>query len=66
MCTLKQKFAETESSNNSDPIAIVSGDNIYVVYSTGAVSAIKKSFIHSLKTKELLARCDFWGDLATF
>lgn len=66
MSTLKQRFAETGSSNNSAPIAIVSGDNIYVVYPTGVVSAIGKSFIHSLKTKQLLARCDFWGDLATF
>jgi len=69
------KCAESSIKNRSKPnlvekdhlpIAIVSGDNIYIVDPSGSVSAIKKSGQNSLKTKQLLARCYFWGDLATF
>lgn len=66
MATVKHRLAEKVSSDNSAPMAIVSGENIYIVYPTGSVSAIKKSLAHSLKTKQLLARCNFWGDLTTF
>ena len=47
------------------PIAIVSGDYIYVIYPTGSVSAIKKSLIYPGKIKQILAMCDCWGDIGT-
>jgi hypothetical protein len=47
-------------------MAIVSGENIYIIYPTGTVSKIKKSLANSLQIKKILDNCDFWGDLATF
>lgn len=66
MSTLKQRLDSNLLQKDNYPIAIVSGENIYVIYPTGTVSAIKKSLVYPLKIKQLLAKCDFWGDLATF
>lgn len=66
MSTVTYQSNPKTSSDDNPPIAIVSGENIYIVYSTGTVSAIKKTFTDSLQIRQLLANCDFWGDLATF
>ncbi len=66
MSTVKYQADAVVASDENPPMAIVSGENIYIVYPTGTVSAIKKSLTDCLKIKELLAHCDFWGDLAIF
>ncbi len=66
MSTVTYQSNPKTSADDHPPMAIVSGENIYIVHPTGAVSAIEKTFTDSLEVKQLLANCDFWGDLATF
>lgn len=66
MSTAKYRANIKTALDQNPPMAIVSGESIYIVHPTGAVTAIKKSLTDCLKIKQLLAHCDFWGDLATF
>jgi hypothetical protein len=47
-----------------NPLAILSGENIYVVYPNGKVEAIAVQLAHHSPIEKLLQRCQFWGDLA--
>ncbi|HIK11832.1 MAG TPA: hypothetical protein IGS52_16485 [Oscillatoriaceae cyanobacterium M33_DOE_052] len=50
---------------NADMLAVLSGENIYIVYPNGAVEAIAFALLDRLQNKKLLANCLVWGDLAT-
>lgn len=45
------------------PVAIVSGENIYILHPNGKVEAIAADLMHRSQTKHLLENCLFWGDI---
>jgi hypothetical protein len=58
---------DRDSFNSSEnPLAVLSGDSIYIVYPNGKVEAIASQFLERSRIKTLLHRCQVWGDLAAF
>ncbi|MBK4728808.1 hypothetical protein JJD41_02740 [Oxynema sp. CENA135] len=54
------------AEDSNKPLAVLSGDRVYVVYPTGEVETIcgdRESFPAQIKA--VLKTCLVWGDLAT-
>lgn len=65
MQTFTNHSYQKSQNPNADIWAVLSGENIYIVYPNGAVEAIAFALLDRLQHKKLLANCLVWGDLST-
>ncbi len=57
-------FSEEAIKHQANPIIVLSGDSIYLVFANGKVEFIPSNLIEIFKTKIPLEQYLVWGDLA--